>query len=280
MIVSDILLIKDIYFDRFWEKPAASIIPKACTGTFGQPSLTLISSFSFASQAAFHLSVNAQTAQSRKEHPSSAELFVRLVSGSAAWSANGRLYRPVSSFPWAAVCDQHLILSGERFFERLVSHSAVHGDYSAFMITFSRCPSCPCFSSSRSITAIPSWAARCRVAALQRLVEAMTAFAPFPPKRSRRMASSLRASVLISLTLQLINRGMTPRVAITSISLVTLPCPKTSSHRTTALLMTSPKMFVSKHAFCRHIIPIHCLHHAARHVYSCPGSGRTPIFRE
>ena len=38
---------------------------------------------------------------------------------------------------------------------------------------------------------MPSWAARWRAAALQWLVETMTAFAPFPPKRSRRMASSI-----------------------------------------------------------------------------------------
>ena len=49
----------------------------------------------------------------------------------------------------------------------------------------------------------------------------------------------ISASVLISLTLQLINRGMTPRAAMTSISFETLPCPLTSSQRTIALLITS-----------------------------------------
>lgn len=42
--------------------------------------------------------------------------------------------------------------------------------------------------------------------------------------------------------------GVTPRAAITSISLETLPWPSTSSQRTTALLMTSLKMSASRQA--------------------------------
>ena len=56
------------------------------------------------------------------------------------------------------------------------------------------------------------------------------------------MASSFRASVFTSQALQLRNSGITPRAAITSISLETLLWPSTSSQRTTALLMTSWKM--------------------------------------
>ena len=48
--------------------------------------------------------------------------------------------------------------------------------------------------------------------------------------------------------LQLKNRGITPRAAMTSISLETLPWPSTSSHRTTALLITSWKMAESTQA--------------------------------
>ena len=60
--------------------------------------------------------------------------------------------------------------------------------------------------------------------------------------------SSFRASVLMSQALQLKNRGITPRAAMTSISLETLPWPSTSSHRTTALLIMSWKMAESTQA--------------------------------
>ena len=67
-----------------------------------------------------------------------------------------------------------------------------------------------------------------------------------PPNRSRRMASSLRASVFTSQVLQLMNTGVTPRAHITSSSLVTAFCLPSLSQSTTALVRTSLNSPVSR----------------------------------